>query len=149
MNLASAIRAPVLPAETMALARPDLTASIARPMLVPRPWRRTCEGRASASTRSGVCSISQRAASSGRVWSRPPQSWLIAVQQKTQVGEALARHVRARDHHLRRVIAAHGIEGDGRDYGHGPLSRWRCPRPAGSPHGHCSSRTPDRRDAEA
>ena len=43
-NLASAMSAPVLPADTAALARPAFTASIARHMLVPRPWRRTCDG---------------------------------------------------------------------------------------------------------
>ena len=70
-NFDSAISAPVLPAETAAPARPSFTASIARHMLVLRPWRSTWDGLASAPTLSGVCSIVERAASSGR----PASSW--------------------------------------------------------------------------
>jgi hypothetical protein len=38
---------------------------------------------------------------------------LVPEEQKRELGMALARHVGAGDHNLRRMVAAHGIERDG------------------------------------
>ena len=67
-----------------------------------------------------------------------------AMQQEAQVGEPLTRHVGASKHHLRRVVAAHGVEGDGQSHGRGPLRRRRCPKPARSPRDRCNGHTLDR-----
>ena len=116
-NLESAIRAPVLPADTAAAARPSFTASIARPMLLLRPWRRTCEGLASrADLVRRVLDRGLRAELGPRL-QEPTQLVLIAEQQEAQAGEPFPRHVGACDHHLRRVVAAHGVEGDGQRHG--------------------------------
>ena len=57
-NLAIAISAPVLPAETTPAASPVCTASMARRMLEPRPARSAVEGLSSAAITRSVWRIS-------------------------------------------------------------------------------------------
>ena len=64
-SLAMAIRAPVLPAETVKSASPFCTASIASHMLEPRPRRTAWLGLSCISTTVSVWMIFERSANSG------------------------------------------------------------------------------------
>ena len=112
-NLAIAIRAPVLPAETAAAASPSFTALIARRMLELRPWRSAIEGLASPATASGVwrsvVTVAQPLV--------PAQQGLdarqIAEHEEGQVGVTGQRPRGAVDDDFRRRIAAHRVQAYG------------------------------------
>jgi hypothetical protein len=53
-----------------------------------------------------------------RLGEQRPQPLLVAEQHVVDVREPLARNIRALDHHLRRIVAAHGIKGDCKAGGH-------------------------------
>ena len=112
-NLAIAISAPVLPADTTPSARPSATASIASRMLDRRAG-------AQRQRRLGVVEHRPRRYGAARRLRQPRQLCssgailaFVAEQQEMGVGMPLAaRYSAPRSDHRRRAVAAHRVEGD-------------------------------------
>ena len=112
-NLASAISAPVLPAETARSASPRLTASIASDIEdFQRPWRSAWLGLAFIAMATSVWMTREAALSCGpRVEQRLDQR-AVAEQQEFDAGMAVERNLRPGNDHGRTKVAPHGVERD-------------------------------------
>ena len=120
LNLAIAISAPVLPADTATSASPFLTASMASHIEdFQRPLRSAWLGLSSIRTATSVCTSRAAAlscgwaASSGSILARSPNRMNFAVGMLRQ------RQLRARNDHGGPMVAPHGVERDADLLGHG------------------------------
>ena len=112
-NFDIAISAPVLPAETQTSASPVLTASTAFHIDdFQRPWRSAWLGLSSMRTAMSQCTKVDAAATFGNEASTGAHLVLAAEDQEAHVRPALDHLVQGRKHHLRPVIAAHGVNGN-------------------------------------
>ena len=120
LNLAIAISAPVLPADTATSASPFFTASMASHIDdFQRPLRSAWLGLSSMRTATSVCTSRQAAlrrgcaASSGSILAWSPNRMKLAVRMLRQ------RQRGARNDHRGTVVAPHGVERDADLLGHG------------------------------
>ena len=120
LNLAIAISAPVLPADTATSASPFLTASMASHIEdFQRPLRSAWLGLSSIRTATSVCTSRQAALSCGWAGQQRTDLGLVAEQHEFAVGMLRQRQRRARNDHRGAVVAPHGVERDADILGHG------------------------------
>ena len=120
LNLAIAISAPVLPADTATSASPFLTASMASHIDdFQRPLRSAWLGLSSIRTATSVCTSRQAALSRGWAASSGSILALVAEQDERAVGMLRQRQRRAGNDHRGSMVTPHGVERDADLLGHG------------------------------
>ena len=119
LNLAIAISAPVLPAETATSASPFFTASIASHIEdFQRPWRSAWLGLSSIFTTTSVWTMRDGGLQARALLDQRPDRGLVAEHDELGVGMACEREIGPRYDDRRPEVAPHGIERNSDLLGH-------------------------------